>query len=52
MAHNDREKQILTLLQETPTIGIKVLTQKLYASEATIRRDLRKMEQNGLIMKL
>ena len=52
MAYIDREKQILSILQEFPTISIKDLLCKTYASEATIRRDLRKLESKGLILHL
>lgn len=52
MAYLDREKQILSILEETHTISIRDLMQKIYASEATIRRDLKKLENNGLILHL
>lgn len=51
MAYLDREKQILAILDENSTISIKELMQKIYASEATIRRDLKKLEDKGLIVR-
>lgn len=51
MAYIDREKQILEILKETPTIGIQALRQQLYASESTIRRDLKRLEEKGLILR-
>ena len=49
MAYNDREKQILEILKENHTVTIKTLIQRLYASEATVRRDLRRLEAKGFI---
>lgn len=51
MAYIDREKQILNILKETPTITTQALTRQLYASEATIRRDLKKLEEKNLIIR-
>jgi DeoR/GlpR family transcriptional regulator of sugar metabolism len=51
MNYTDREKQILEILQETPVIDMKRLMQKIYVSEATLRRDLKKMEEAGLIVR-
>lgn len=51
MAYQDRETQILEILAETPSISVQALIQKLYASEATIRRDLKKLETKGLIIR-
>ena len=50
MAYIDREKQILNILKQFPTVTIQTLMQQLYASEATIRRDLRKLEEKELII--
>ncbi|MBQ8294837.1 MAG: DeoR/GlpR transcriptional regulator [Clostridia bacterium] len=41
----------MTILQETPIIDIKRLMQQIYVSEATLRRDLQKMENAGLIIR-
>lgn len=51
MSYSDRKKQISELLRENPTIDVKSLTKLLYASEATVRRDLNKLEQEGLIIR-
>lgn len=51
MSYVDREKQILSVLKDYPTLNVKTLMQKIYASEATIRRDLKKMEEKGLIIR-
>lgn len=51
MSYSDRKKQITQLLREKTTIDIKSLTKLLYASEATVRRDLNKLEQEGLIIR-
>lgn len=50
MAYIDRENKILNVLKETPAITIQSLMQQLYVSEATIRRDLRKLEEKELII--
>jgi DeoR/GlpR family transcriptional regulator of sugar metabolism len=50
MKYTDREKQILDILQDTPLIDFRKLLQQIYVSEATLRRDLKKMEQAGLII--
>ena len=51
MTNTDREEKILKILQDTPTVDVKTLTKALYASEATIRRDLKKLESKGLIIR-
>lgn len=52
MNYTEREKQILEILQENPVINVKRLMQQIYVSEATLRRDLKKMEQAGSITRL
>ena len=42
----------MQILQEMPTIDFRRLMQQIYVSEATLRRDLKKMEQSGLIIRL
>ncbi|MCI8624530.1 MAG: DeoR/GlpR transcriptional regulator [Provencibacterium sp.] len=49
MVSSQREKEILDLLAVKKTITVQQLCQKLYASSATIRRDLTKLESRGLI---
>lgn len=51
MNYTEREQQILKILQETPVIDMKRLMQQMYVSEATLRRDLKKMESAGLIIR-
>lgn len=41
----------MEILQSTPSAQVKTLTKTLYASEATIRRDLKKLEEKGLIVR-
>lgn len=45
----DRQNKILELLKDNKTISVNKLATMLYASSATIRRDLSKMEQKGLV---
>ena len=52
MANSLRHKQILDILEENGTVSVKELTKKLYASEATIRRDLAELEQQGALMRV
>lgn len=52
MGYIDRENQILEILNKLPTITINDLIKKIYVSEATVRRDLKKLEEKGLILRL
>jgi DeoR/GlpR family transcriptional regulator of sugar metabolism len=45
----EREEQILALLNEKTACTVYELAQKLYVSESTVRRDLTRMEQKGLV---
>ncbi|MFA6830216.1 MAG: DeoR/GlpR family DNA-binding transcription regulator [Bacilli bacterium] len=47
----ERQEKILAILKEKKTISVNKLTSMLYASGATVRRDLVKMEQKGLIIR-
>ncbi|MCI8442992.1 MAG: DeoR/GlpR transcriptional regulator [Provencibacterium sp.] len=49
MVSSQREKEILDLLAIKKTVTVSLLCQKLYASSATIRRDLGRLERRGLI---
>ena len=51
MIYTEREEKILELLKDTSSVDVKTLTRVLYTSEATVRRDLRKLEQKGLILR-
>ena len=48
---NERQKNILSLLEENQTIEVSALIEILYASAATVRRDLKKLEDKGLILR-
>ena len=45
----ERDEQILALLQKKKAFTVYELAQTLFVSESTIRRDLARMEQKGLI---
>lgn len=49
MNRNDRQNQILDLIQREKCSSVKELCSAVYASPATIRRDLHAMEEEGLI---
>lgn len=49
MNRNDRQNQILDLIQREKCSSVKELCAAVYASPATIRRDLHAMEEEGLI---
>lgn len=44
-----RQQEILQILKEQRTASVQELCQKLYASPATIRRDLHQLENQGLV---
>lgn len=49
MQLNERQNQILEILQKKERASTSYLASRLYVSEMTIRRDLQEMEQNKLI---
>lgn len=51
MSYTDREQKILDFLKENSTVSVTRLTKLLFASEATVRRDLKKLEEKGLIIR-
>ena len=51
MSYNERKQQILDLLTETGTADVATLTKILYASSATVRRDLARLEEEGFIIR-
>lgn len=51
MLISDRHQKILNILQEEKSVSNKKLIETLYVSEATLRRDLSKMEQKGLLQR-
>lgn len=52
MIHMQREMQIIEILQERQCATIEYLCRRLYTSSATVRRDLTKMEEAGLIKRI
>ncbi len=51
MSYTDREQKILNYLGENTSVSVNRLTNLLFASEATVRRDLKKLESKGLIIR-
>ena len=52
MLEYERLDHILAYLRENQTVTVKTLCKRLYASEATIRRDLNELENRGFIKRL
>lgn len=48
---NDRQEKIYHILSELGSASIASLKTQIYASEATLRRDLAQMEQEGLLIR-
>ena len=44
MFAQEREEEIMSVLRKKKAVTVKELSQKLYVSEATVRRDLSRME--------
>ena len=51
MANNEREKEILNILRKKYSVKVKELADMLYASEATIRRDIIILEKQQLVLR-
>lgn len=51
MDTNNRHKQILELIKEKKFLTVSELSQKLFISESTIRRDLAGLQKKGLILR-
>ena len=51
MSYNERKQQILDLLTESGTADVATLSKILYASSATVRRDLARLEEEGFIIR-
>lgn len=47
----ERQNKILEILKEKKTISVDKLTKLIYASPATVRRDLTQMEKRGLVQR-
>ena len=52
MLEYERLDAIMALLREKQTVSVSALSRRLFASEATIRRDLTALEKRGLIKRL
>ena len=48
---NPRHAQILEIIKEKKFVSVSALSQVLYTSESTVRRDLIVLEKNGLIQR-
>ncbi len=51
MANTEREEKILDILKERTEVSVSALTELLFASEATVRRGLKRLEERGLIFR-
>ena len=49
MFSNERQDEILDILNKNKSATVEELASELFVSGATIRRDLREMEKQGLI---
>ena len=49
MSKSNRSEEILQLVNSRGVISVQELSEKTYASRSTIRRDLEKLEQQGLL---
>jgi DeoR family fructose operon transcriptional repressor len=49
MSNNGRSEEILRIVNGKGSVTIQELSEKTYASRSTIRRDLEKLEQRGLL---
>ena len=52
MVPEDRKKQILELLEQHGYLTVEELSRSLYASLPTVRRDLKAMDEEGLIRRM
>lgn len=52
MLEMERLESILRLLKQKQTASVKVLAERLYTSEATVRRDLNELERQGFIKRV
>jgi DeoR/GlpR family transcriptional regulator of sugar metabolism len=48
----DRLREIQNILMQSKSASVKMLGQKLYVSEATVRRDLNALEKQGLVRRV
>ncbi|MBR4767851.1 MAG: DeoR/GlpR transcriptional regulator [Lachnospiraceae bacterium] len=52
MAYSERESKIIAILKGRQTVTNREIRERLYVSPATLRRDLHRMEEKGLITRL
>ena len=52
MMISERHQRILEELKSNPNISVRVLSEKLFVSEPTIRRDLTELHNKGIITKI
>lgn len=52
MLGSERQREILNYLKLYGSVSVKKLTGLVYASEATVRRDLNELEQTGLVKRI
>ena len=52
MLNLERQQEILAILKEKNSATVEELSNELFVSGATIRRDLKEMEKQGLIKSL
>ena len=49
MFAQEREEEIMSVLRKKKAVTVKELSQMLYVSEATVRRELSRMERTGAL---
>jgi DeoR/GlpR family transcriptional regulator of sugar metabolism len=49
MENNERQEAILKLLKDNNSVKVSKLSRGLFVSEATVRRDLEKLEKRGYL---
>ena len=52
MLGKERQNEIINYLKQHDAVSVKKLTELLYASEATVRRDLCELEKMGLVVRV
>ena len=52
MLSNERHRQIISYLEKKNTVTVQELTDILYASSSTIRRDLSELEAQGFVKRI
>lgn len=52
MFNSERQAQILSCLEQQNTVSVQALSEQLYASPSTIRRDLSELEAQGFLKRI